>query len=201
VKPTAKKQISKAIIVRRRLLKAIKDDPLIRPWGRKDALAIMLALSTPVRVPPDQTAPLDAPISRGSKSKDVTAFEAAAAFGRYQLLKDTIGEADAVLRYRADRQVALGTIRKAVRDKRLVVLRGEDGELRFPRWQFHRKGGVIPGLREVITSLPPWIIKDDVSVAVFFLNPNPLTGGQPPIQALRSGKVQAVILAATDARY
>lgn len=236
MKPTGKEQVSKATVAKRRQRNAIKAESLIRPWGRKGALALLNALSsTPASVLSDQTEPLDAPkrhadmkvksvtkrkstvedsnlrqdaeLSHGAplfesrKSKAVTSLEVAAAFGRRQLLRQTIGEAEAALRYRVDREVTLGTIRKAVRDKRLVALRGENGELRFPTWQFRRRGGVVPGLREVITSLPPWIIKDDVGVVAFFLNPNPLTKSRSPIQALRSGRMEEVLLAALDARY
>lgn len=104
-------------------------------------------------------------------------LDALSAFGRRQLLRRTIGEADAAVRYRADREVTLGTIRRAVRNKRLIALRGGNGELRFPTWQFRKGGGVILGLREVMTALPPGIINDDVGVVAFFLNPNPLTVG------------------------
>jgi hypothetical protein len=35
----------------------------------------------------------------------------------------------------------------------------------------------------------------------FFLNPHPLTGGMSPIEALRAGKIEAVVQAAIDARF
>lgn len=128
-------------------------------------------------------------------------LDALSASGRRQLLRRTIGEADAVRRFRADREVTLGTIRRAVRDKRLVALRGGNGELRFPIWQFRKGGGVILGLREVMTALPLGIINDDVGIVAFFLNPNPLTAGNSPIRALRAGKVDQVLSAAFAARF
>ena len=56
-------------------------------------------------------------------------------------------------------------------------------------------------LDRVMATLEEGGIQDRTRIVVFFINPNPLTGGLAPIDALRQGDVESVIEAAIDARY
>lgn len=56
-------------------------------------------------------------------------------------------------------------------------------------------------LDRVMAALKESGIRDGTQLLAFFINPNPLTGGLAPIDALRQGEVESVLQAAIDARY
>ncbi len=124
-----------------------------------------------------------------------------AAFGRYELLRETVNARDAAVRYAVAGPVTPEAVKKAARERRLLAVRGKGGEMRFPVWQFRENGGLVPGLGEVLAELAQGPAGDDMEAFAFFLNPNPLTGGVSPIEALRAGRKESVIRAATAARY
>lgn len=62
----------------------------------------------------------------------------------------------------------------------------------YPAWQFSERG-TLPGLEAVLDALKP---HDAWTKLVFFSSENAATGGQKPIDALRSGHVEKVIAAA-----
>jgi hypothetical protein len=67
------------------------------------------------------------------------------------------------------------------------------GEWMFPVWQFGDRGGVLPGLREVLGILreghPAF---NDLTAITFFLNPSPYLKGRKPLEALRDGDLATV---------
>ncbi len=124
-----------------------------------------------------------------------------AAVGRYELLRETVNARDAAVRYAVAGPVTPEAVKKAARERRLLAVRGKGGEMRFPVWQFRENGGPVPGLGEVLAELAQSPAGEDMEAFAFFLNPNPLTGGVAPIEALRGGRKEAVIRAASAARY
>lgn len=124
-----------------------------------------------------------------------------AAFGRHKLLRETVNARDAAIRYGVAGPVTPEAVKKAARERRLLAVRGKGGEMRFPVWQFREDGGLVPGLGEVLSELGQSPAGEDMEAFAFFLNPNPLTGGVPPIEALRAGRKEAVMRAAAAARY
>jgi len=124
-----------------------------------------------------------------------------ATFGRHQLLLQTVNARDAAVRYGVAGPVTPEAVKKAAREKRLLAVRGKGGEMRFPIWQFLEDGGPVPGMAETLAELAHSPAGEDMGAFAFFLNANPLTGGKPPIKALRAGRKEAVLRAAASARY
>ncbi len=124
-----------------------------------------------------------------------------ATYGRHHLLRQTVNARDAAARYGVAGPVTPEAVKKAARERRLLAVRGKGGEMRFPVWQFREDGGLVPGLGEVLAELSNSPAGDDMEAFAFFLNPNPLTEGLPPIEALRAGRREAVLRAAVAARY
>lgn len=56
-------------------------------------------------------------------------------------------------------------------------------------------------LTRVVAALAEGGITDPLRSLVFFINPNPLTNGKAPIDAIRQGEIDSVILAAIDAKH
>jgi hypothetical protein len=78
------------------------------------------------------------------------------------------------------------------RGGRLLGLDLGQGAIRYPVWQFSGSR-LLPGLETVLEDLQehdPW------SKLIFFLNPNVVVGGVPPLTALRQGQLEAVRRAA-----
>ncbi len=85
-------------------------------------------------------------------------------------------------------------VRKAARLGQIIAVKDGRGGVHFPRWQFTSKGGVLPGLREVLAALRshPLAGKDDLLPVNFLLNPSARLEGQRPLDMLRSGDVAAL---------
>jgi hypothetical protein len=63
----------------------------------------------------------------------------------------------------------------------------------YPVWQFDPKSGTLPGLEDVLAALEgldPWM------QAAFILNPSVRLDGATPLQSLRQGEVESVLVAA-----
>jgi len=127
--------------------------------------------------------------------------EIPAAFGRQKLLEGSLSAREAAVFYSGTGRVTAEAVKKATRQLKVLAVRGKGGELRFPRWQFLDQGGVVPGLQDVLIELSQSPVGQDVGAIAFFQNPNPLTGGERPIDALKAGRKDDVMLAAVDARY
>ncbi len=96
----------------------------------------------------------------------------------------------------------LGTRRQTPHDRlhagRLVAIK-DGGQWRFPLWQFDAEGpdGVVAGLPETVRALgdalPP------LALIRWLVTPKPLLGRQTPIEALRQGRIDAVLAEARAA--
>jgi hypothetical protein len=82
-----------------------------------------------------------------------------------------------------------------VRAERLLAIR-DNGRLLFPDWQFDPEGpdGVIAGLTDVLKALEGPI--SPLGRIRWFLRPKDLLDGRTPLDALRAGDIQDVVLEA-----
>lgn len=90
----------------------------------------------------------------------------------------------------------LGISRQAIHKRcskgKLIALSTSKRGYLFPKWQFTEKG-ILSGLEEVLAELDeddPWM------QASFMLNPNIWLDGASPLEMLRQGKIEQVIMAA-----
>ncbi len=90
-------------------------------------------------------------------------------------------------------------LREQILEGKIIACRRDEGEYMVPVWQFLPEGGVLPGLDEVLEAIKKIPGSGSLSPFTFFLQSDPLTGGRPPLEALRAGKVDQV-LNAVDAR-
>jgi hypothetical protein len=84
---------------------------------------------------------------------------------------------------------------KRVADGALLAVPGPSGRRRFPTVQFNTDGSVVAGLKAVIKALDfssPWAVLN------FLINANDQLGGEKPIEVLRKGAVDRVVLAANS---
>ncbi|WP_293400318.1 hypothetical protein [Phenylobacterium sp.] len=82
---------------------------------------------------------------------------------------------------------------KRVHDGALLAVPGPSGHRHFPTIQFNRDGSVVDGLKGVQAALnfsSPWAVLN------FLVNDNDRLGGRRPIDLLRDGKVEPVLVAA-----
>src|SRR5262249_34779059 len=83
-------------------------------------------------------------------------------------------------------------IDKKVQDDALVAIPGPHGRRRYPVVQF-TKDGTVPGLRNVLKSLPSangWFRLN------FLVTPDAHLGGRRPVDFLKEGKIEPVVTAA-----
>lgn len=87
-------------------------------------------------------------------------------------------------------------VRKAARNGQVIAVKDGRGNLRFPVWQFNQdgKGGVLPGVRDVLESLRRHPAYDDVLPLSFFLNPRARLKGKKALEVLRSGDPDGIAL-------
>lgn len=94
-------------------------------------------------------------------------------------------------------------VRKAARLGQVIAIRDGRGGLHFPCWQFSAKGGVLPGLREIIGALRQQPHFEDLKLVTFMLNPSARLGGRRPLDVLRerdeAGLKRVLELAAAQA--
>ena len=70
---------------------------------------------------------------------------------------------------------------------------GVKGKYIYPLWQFTDTGETLSGLEKVLETLQeldPWM------QITFFLNPNVRLGNKTPLEMLRKGEVEPVIISA-----
>jgi len=86
-------------------------------------------------------------------------------------------------------------IRKKIRTGEIIACRTKAG-WRVPVWQFRPKGGLLKGLPEVLAKIRAVLPHTDgLFPFAFFLQPNPVTGGRKPLEALREGDLKIVLTA------
>ncbi|MEO0802078.1 MAG: hypothetical protein AAFY57_07380 [Cyanobacteria bacterium J06642_2] len=90
----------------------------------------------------------------------------------------------------------LGISRQAVdkrrREGKLIALPAGRSRWRYPGWQF-ADNRVLPGLTEVLQAMP---IRDAWMQAAFMMNGDARLGGASPLDVLRAGDADSVLIAA-----
>jgi hypothetical protein len=78
--------------------------------------------------------------------------------------------------------------------RQIVSAKTDDGQWEYPIWQFARKHRrVMLGIRDCLAELP---FENEWEPVIFFLNRLEILGGHSPLDRLRTGKIEAAILAA-----
>ena len=78
--------------------------------------------------------------------------------------------------------------------RQIVSARNDAGQWEYPIWQFARKHRrVMRGIRDCLAELP---FENECEPVAFFLNRMEILGGHSPLDRLRTGKIEAAILAA-----
>jgi hypothetical protein len=78
--------------------------------------------------------------------------------------------------------------------RQIVSARNDAGQWEYPIWQFARKHRrVMLGIRDCLAELP---FENESEQVTFFLNRMEILGGHSPLDRLRTGKIEAAILAA-----
>lgn len=86
-----------------------------------------------------------------------------------------------------------------IRNGNVLAYRSGGGDYLVPVWQFRREGGVVAGLPEVLAGIREKLdAESPLTAFAFLLQAHPLTGGKPPLEALRAGRL-ADVLAAVEA--
>jgi hypothetical protein len=82
------------------------------------------------------------------------------------------------------------------KNRRLVACReNSQRAFRFPAWQF-RDGQVLDGLERVLRVLNVGTRLDGYGLMLFFLSKSSFLGGRRPLDCLRKGEIEKVLLAA-----
>lgn len=84
------------------------------------------------------------------------------------------------------------TVRQKLKRREILGLTGAKRGVRYPAWQVSDDGALLPDLPVLFALLgeSPW------TVYRFLTQPNPVTGGQPPLKPLRKGSLLTVLEAA-----
>lgn len=119
--------------------------------------------------------------------------------GLMRLLKAEGGCVDsneARILFRPPDGVSRQTISEKIRHGDLIAYKTGGGTFQLPRWQFRPEGGLIAGMPEVLKKIRQSMPQ---SSALFpftiFLQADPVTDGQTPLDALRAGDVNQVLVA------
>jgi hypothetical protein len=111
-----------------------------------------------------------------------------------------VGEAR--LMFRKPGGVTRQALATQIRKGNVLAYRSGGGDYQVPVWQFRPEGGVLNGLPEVLAAVRDKL--DDsqpLTAFAFLLQAHPLTGGRPPLEALKEGRLEAVLAAVeADAR-
>lgn len=101
--------------------------------------------------------------------------------------------------FRKPQGVTRQALAQQIRKGHVLAYRSGGGDYLVPVWQFRPEGGVWEGLPEVMAAVREQL--DDgspLAIFAFLLQPHPLTGGLPPLEALKRGAL-AEVLAAVEA--
>jgi hypothetical protein len=107
--------------------------------------------------------------------------------------------AAARLLFRKPHGVTRQAVSLQIRSGKLLAYRSGGGDYLLPIWQFRPEGGVWEGLPEVLAAVREHLdAESPLTAFAFLLQAHPLTGGRPPLVALREGRL-AEVLAAVEA--
>jgi hypothetical protein len=134
----------------------------------------------------DPWAAVDEPLDATGLAESVAWAEMESQSVHQEILRDSVGVAEAADRTGRSRQ----SIERLRRTRRLLGFR-VGPQWRYPEWQFSRDvpGGVIPGLNEVIRVLG----LSPAGAAFWLLKPAERLGGRPPIELLRQLQTSLVV--------
>lgn len=108
-----------------------------------------------------------------------------------------VGEAR--LLFRKPGGVTRQALAAQIRKGNVLAYRSGGGDYLVPVWQFRPEGGVLAGLPEVLAEIRGKLdAESPLTAFAFFLQAHPLTGGKPPLDALRAGRL-AQVMAAVEA--
>jgi hypothetical protein len=110
--------------------------------------------------------------------------------------------ATARLLFRKPHGVTRQALSLQIRNGKLLAYRSGGGDYLLPVWQFRPEGGVWDGLSEVLATVREKLdAESPLTAFAFLLQAHPLTGGLPPLAALREGRLSEVLAAVeADAR-
>ncbi len=104
--------------------------------------------------------------------------------------------------FRKPHGVTRQALAQQIRNGHVLAYRSGGGDYLVPVWQFRPEGGVWEGLPEVMAAIREKLDgSNPLTVFAFLLQAHPLTGGRPPLEALRGGRLEEVLAAVeADAR-
>ena len=138
-------------------------------------------------------------LSRGTKGTRQDKFELAVSRGFEARQKLAEAEGGSLSSEEVTRllRISKTAVLKRLESGRLLAWREERlRAARFPRWQFDAHGQVLAGLEEVLGCLDQAPGLDVWGKILFFLQTKASLGDQRPLDLLRDGQVEAVLLAA-----
>lgn len=96
--------------------------------------------------------------------------------------------------FRKPHGVTRQALAQQIRNGQVLAYRSGGGDYVVPVWQFRPEGGVWEGLPEVMAAIRGKLdAGSPLTIFAFLLQPHPLTGGQPPLEWLKRGKLAAVL--------
>ncbi|MCA1964108.1 MAG: hypothetical protein LDL31_09215 [Prosthecobacter sp.] len=103
--------------------------------------------------------------------------------------------------FRRPQPVTRQALAHQIRQGNVLAYRSGGGDYLVPVWQFRPEGGCWHGLPEVLAAIRAHLGEGPLTAFAFLLQAHPLTGGRPPLEALRAGRLEEVLAAVeADAR-
>lgn len=98
--------------------------------------------------------------------------------------------------FRKPQGVTRQALAQHIRNGNVLAYRSGGGDYLVPVWQFRPEGGVWDGLPEVMTAIRNKLDDSNpLTVFAFLLQAHPVTGGRPPLEWLKLGRVSEVLAA------
>jgi hypothetical protein len=103
---------------------------------------------------------------------------------------------EARLLFRKPGGVTRQALAAQIRKGHVLAYRSGGGDYRVPVWQFRKEGGVLEGLPEILAAIREKLDAENPLTAFsFLLQAHPMTGGKPPLETLKAGKLEDVLAA------
>jgi hypothetical protein len=104
--------------------------------------------------------------------------------------------AEARMLFHKPKGVSRQAMSEKIRAREIIAHRTGADRWVLPVWQFRPEGGLLKGLPEVLKKIRETLPHvDELFSFTFFLQPDPVTGGRTPLEALRAGDVAAALTA------